>query len=147
LFVEALDVDEMIAHLLIGEGFTKIEEIAFVELDELTSIEGFDADLATELQVRTKSYLEEKANHLTKRLKELKVAKDLQSLDGLEPDLLLSLAEKGLKTRDDLADLSEDEFLELVPADQVTRSKAQDLIMKARAHWFDEDNDETPTDS
>jgi N utilization substance protein A len=97
LFVEALDVDEMIAHLLINEGFTKVEEVAYIDVKEITSIEGFDQDLAMELQTRAKSYLDAQEQHLTKRLKELKVAQDLKSL--LDLDLLVSLAEKGIKTR------------------------------------------------
>lgn len=143
LFVEALDVDEMIAHLLVNEGFTKVEEVAFIDLTELSTIEGFDQDLADELQKRAKTYLETKEQNLTKRLKELKVAKELKSLEGMDLDLLVTLAEKGIITRDNLADLSEDELLDLLPPGRLTKEQAQQLIMTARAHWFETEETET----
>jgi len=139
LFVEALDVDEMIAHLLINEGFTKVEEVAYIDSAELSSIEGFDPNLASELQTRAVAYLKEKERHLTKRLKELKVAKELQSLPGLDLDLVVALGEKGIKTLDNLADLADDELLELLPSGRLTEEEARDIIMAARAHWFDKD--------
>jgi N utilization substance protein A len=138
LFVKSLDVDEMIAHLLINEGFTKVEEVAYIDLSELATIEGFDRDLSEELQNRAKTYLEDQERHLTKRLKELKVAKDLKSLSGLDLDLLVNLAEKGIKKLDDLADLSGDELLELLPQGRLTEEQAQSIIMAARAHWFED---------
>ncbi|HUX80195.1 MAG TPA: transcription termination factor NusA [Alphaproteobacteria bacterium] len=137
LFIKALDVDEMITHLLIGEGFTKIEEVAYIDTGELSSIEGFDNELATELQDRAKTYLEAQERHLTKRLKELKVAKDLTSLEGLDLDILVALAEKGIKKLDDLGDLAGDELLELLPPGRISEEKAQEIIMAARAHWFE----------
>jgi N utilization substance protein A len=137
LFVAALDVDEMIAHLLIGEGFTKVEEVAYINLEELATIEGFDRDLAEELQNRAKAYLEAQERHLTKRVKELKVAKDLKSLKGLDLDVLVLLAEKGIQKRDDLADLAGDELLELLPQGRLSEEQAQKIIMAARAHWFE----------
>jgi N utilization substance protein A len=145
LFVEALDVDEMIAHLLVNEGFSKVEEVAYIDLNELANIEGFDKDLAAELQTRAKTYLDTKEQNLTKRLKALKVDKDLQSLEGLTLDLVVALAEKDIKTRDSLADLSVDELLELLPEGEMTSPQAQKIIMAARAHWFEDT--ETPTDS
>ncbi len=143
LFVEALDVDEMIAHLLIGESFTKVEEVAFIDLDELASIEGFDRDLAEELQKRAKTYLQTQERHLTKRLKELKVDKELSSLKGLDLNIVVALAEKDIKTLDDLADLATDELLELLPEGNLTEEKAQQIIMAARAHWFEAEESST----
>ncbi|MDI9636335.1 transcription termination factor NusA [Kamptonema cortianum] len=142
-FVEALDVDEMIAHLLIAEGFAKIEEVAYIDLKELSSIEGFDAELATELQNRAKTYLEAQERHLTKRIKELKLAKDLTSLEGLDLETLVALGEKNIKTLDDLADLAGDELLELLPEARLTEEKAQEIIMAARAHWFEAEKEST----
>lgn len=142
-FVEALDVDEMIAHLLIAEGFAKIEEVAYIDLKELSSIEGFDVDLATELQNRAKTYLEAQERHLTKRIKELKLAKDLTSLEGLDLETLVALGEKNIKTLDDLADLAGDELLELLPEARLTEEKAQEIIMAARAHWFEAEKEST----
>lgn len=145
LFVEALDVDEMISHLLIGEGFTKVEEVAYIDLDELAAIEGFERDLAEELQNRARNYLEAQSQHLTKRIEELKIAPELQSLEGLDLEILVALGEKGIKTLDDLADLAGDELIELVPAGRLTEQQAQDIIMAARAHWFEAEQD-TPTE-
>lgn len=146
LFVEALDVDEMIAHLLIGEGFTKVEEVAYIDLSELAIIEGFDQDLAEELQNRAKNYLDAQERHLTKRIKELKVAPDLKALNGLDLDILVVLGEKGIKTLDNLADLAGDELLEILPPGRLTEQRAQEIIMTARAHWFEADEDK-PTES
>ncbi len=143
LFVEALDVDEMIAHLLINEGFTKIEEVAYIDVAEISSIEGFDQDLAAELQNRAKAYLATQEQRLTKRLKELKVAKDLQSLAGLDRHLVVKLAEKGITKLDDLADLAGDELLELLPQERLTEEQAQNIIMAARAHWFEAEDKST----
>jgi N utilization substance protein A len=143
LFVEALDVDEMIAHLLINEGFRKVEEVAYIDVGEIASIEGFDQDLAAELQTRAKSYLKAKEQHLTKRLKELKVEKDLQALQGLDLDLMVILAEKDIKKLDDLADLAGDELLELLPQGRLTEAQAQSIIMAARAHWFEAEDKAT----
>lgn len=146
LFVEALDVDEMIAHLLIGEGFTKVEEVAYIDLSELATIEGFDPELAEELQNRAKNYLDAQERHLTKRIKELKVTPDLKSLSGLDLELLVALGEKGIKTLDDLADLSGDELLEILQPGALTEQRAQEIIMAARAHWFEAEEDK-PTES
>lgn len=143
LFTEALDVDEMIAHLLIGEGFTKVEEVAYIDLNELATIEGFDRDLAEELQMRAKNYLEAQERHLTKRLQELKIAPDLQALRALDLDILVALGEKGIKTLDDLGDLAGDELLELLPAGRLSEQSAQQIIMDARAHWFDAEQDKS----
>ena len=138
LFTSALDVDDMIAHLLIQEGFTKIEEISYVPLEELASIEGFDESLATELQNRAKAYLEEKNTHLEKELAELKLADDLKSLDGLTLEMLVKLGRKDVKTLDDFADLATDELIDIVGSDAMNEETASALIMKAREHWFEE---------
>ena len=143
LFVEGLDVDEMVAHLLIAEGFSKIEEVAYIDLNELVSIEGFDADLAAELQTRAKTFLEKQERDLTKRLKALKLAKDLTSLEDLDLDILVALGEKDIKKLDDLADLAGDELLELLPEGRISQERAQEIIMAARAHWFAEEEKST----
>lgn len=139
LFTKALDVDDMIAHLLIQEGFTKIEEIAYVELDELSGIEGFDESLAVELQTRAKAYLEEKNTSLEKELKDLDITETLKTLDGLTLEILVNLGKKGIKTLDDFADLAADELIEIVGSCILTEETANTLIMKAREHWFAED--------
>ena len=138
LFMSALDVDDMMAHLLVQEGFAKVEDIAYIGLDELTSIEGFDADLATELQNRAKAYLVAKEAEVSEKLKELKLAEDLTKFEGLSSEMLVKLGEAGVKTLDDLADLAGDELREIV-GDELSEENANALIMKAREHWFSEE--------
>jgi len=135
LFMSALDIDDMMAHLLIQEGFSSVEDIAYIALDELAGIQGFDEALATELQNRAKAYLVAKENEINAKLKELKLAKDLMDFEGLTGEMLVKLGEKGVKTLDDFADLASDELLEIV-GDALTEKQANELIMKAREHWF-----------
>lgn len=80
---------------------------------------------------------------MTKRIKELKLAKDLTSLEGLDLEALVTLGEKNIKTLDDLADLAADELLELLPEARLTEEKAQEIIMAARAHWFEAEKEST----
>ena len=142
LFMQALDVDDMIAHLLIQEGFTKIEEIAFVELDELTAIEGFDEALATELQSRAATYLTAKKEEMKNKVDAYELADDLKNCEGMRLEILAALGEKGIKTLDDFADLAGDEVVEIVGKDVLSLDDANALIMKAREHWFDEETSE-----
>ena len=135
-FVSALDVDEMIAHLLISEGFSTVDEIAMVELDELTSIEGFDEDLAQELQNRAKAFVEKRNAEFVEKSKTLGVDESLKTISGLDQDMILNLAEHDVKTLDDLADLAADELIEILGADVITEVEANRVIMAARAHWF-----------
>ena len=137
LFTKALDIDDMMAHLLIQEGFARVEDIAYIALDELTSIEGFDVDLATELQNRAKAYLVAKEAENAAKIKELKLTKDLVEFEGLSHEMLVKLGEAGVKTLDDFADLAGDEFQEIVGKDAIDLDKANAMIMKAREHWFE----------
>jgi len=158
LFQNALDVYEMIAQLLTSEGFRTVEDIAYVALDELAEVEGFDADTASELQLRARDYIAEVNAALTARRIELGVTDDLAEVAGLDPKMLVALGEKGIKTRDDFADLSTDELIggtDTVAGERVKiegvldgfdldRETAEAMIMAARAHWFaDEDSTET----
>lgn len=136
LFIEALSVDDVIAHLLVAEGFTKVEHIAEAPIDELASIEGFDADVAVELQSRAKNFLEQREAHMKARIAELGIAENLLSLNGLTHEMKVKLGEGGVKTRDDLADLASDELREMVGATALTEKQANEIIMAARAHWF-----------
>lgn len=140
LFMEALDVDDVIAHLLVAEGFTNVEEIAETQIDELTQIEGFDEDVAQELLNRANTYLELKREELEKRQKELGLKKDLVELEGLSPDLIIKLGESEIKSRDDLADLAADELIEIIGEDKLNSRDANTIIMKAREHWFEEED-------
>ncbi len=138
-FMEALDVDEMIAHLLIAEGFSTVDEIAMVDLNELSQIEGFDEDIATELQNRAKEFVEKRNEDFAKKSKQLGIDKKLTEIEGLDKDMILTLAEKGIKTIDDLADLASDELMEMLGENVLTEAEANKVIMAARKHWFDEE--------
>ncbi len=136
-FMEALDVDEMIAHLLIAEGFSKVDEIAMVAVSELAEIEGFDEDVAQELQSRAKDYVAKRDAEFEKQSKDLGIDDQLQTVDGLDRDMLLSLANNGIKTIDDLADLAADELIEILGEETISVQEANKIIMNAREHWFE----------
>jgi N utilization substance protein A len=144
MFIEALDVDDVIAHLLVTEGFTSVEEVAYVALDDLASIEGFDEDVAGELQARARNFLEEQNEKFEARRQELGVEDALAELPGLSPAMLAKLGESGVKTLDDLGDLAGDELVEVLKGSvAITEEQANTIIMAARAHWFtDEDGAE-----
>jgi N utilization substance protein A len=136
LFIEALDVDDVIAHLLVAEGFTKVEHIAEAPTDELSGIEGFDADVASELQNRAKNFLQKKREQMEARMTELGLEKSLLDVAGLTHEQKVKLGENGVKTLDDLADLAGDELREMLGDGALTERQANEIIMAARAHWF-----------
>ncbi|MFA7429937.1 MAG: transcription termination factor NusA [Rhodospirillaceae bacterium] len=138
LFIEALDVDDVIAHLLVTEGFSTLEEIAFVPLEELTSIEGFDDDVAAELQARAAGWLQEQEEAADVRRRELGVSDAVADYDVFSPTLLVALGENGVKELEDLADLSGDDLRDIVGNDLLTHDEANALIIDARvkAGWF-----------
>ena len=141
-FVSALDVDEMIAHVLISEGFSTVDEIAMVDLSELSSIDGFDEDLATELQNRARAFVQKRNEEFAEKSKSLGVDDSLKTISGLDQDMILILAEHGVKTLDDLADLAADELIEILGDGVITEVEANRVIMAAREHWFaDEEKD------
>ncbi len=140
LFIEALDVDDVIAHLLVAEGFTKVEEIAYTDVSELNQIEGFEEEISQELQNRANAWLDAKQDELSSRQKELGIQDDLLEFEGLSADMIIKLGENDIKSRDDLADLAGDELVEILGETQMKESEANDLIMKARAHWFENDD-------
>ena len=135
-FVSALDVDEMIAHVLISEGFSTVDEIALVDVSELASIDGFDEDLAQELQNRAAAFVQKRNEEFIEKSKTLGVDDSLKTISGLDQDMILNLAEHDVKTLDDLADLAADELIEILGADVITEVEANRVIMAARAHWF-----------
>ncbi len=140
-FMQKLDVDETLARLLIGEGFSGVEDLLKISTGELAGIEGFDEGIATELQNRAEAAVTEQ----TKRLQELKVQDDLVTLPGLNTDILVHLAENKVVTRDDLADLATDELQEMLPAGTLTDKQAERMIMEARKHWFANENSDEET--
>jgi transcription termination/antitermination protein NusA len=137
LFVEALDVDDMIAGLLVTEGFTTVEELAYTPIDEVAAIEGFDESVAEELVRRAEGFLAQRDNDLNDKRVELGVTDDIAAFEAFTPPMLVALGEKGVKTLDDLADLASDELMEIVGADKMDEAAANEVIMAARAHWFD----------
>ena len=156
LFIETLDVDEFFAQLLVSEGFANLEEVAYVELDELLVIDGVDEDTAQELQARAREYLEEQAAKALERAKELGVEESLINFEGLSPQMLEALAEVGVKTLDDFATCADWELAggwttvdgERVKDDgvlekfDVSLEEAQDLVMTARVMlgWVNPDD-------
>ncbi len=143
MFIDALDIDDVIAHLLVTEGFGSLEEVAFVPVDDLAEIEGFDVEVAAELQERARNALERRDREYESRSRELGVADDLAALEGLTPGMLVTLAENGIKTLDDFAGLAGDELIEMLAASdkggvKLELDDANALIMAARAHWFEQ---------
>ncbi|THU02551.1 transcription termination/antitermination protein NusA [Lampropedia puyangensis] len=132
LFMQKLDVDQEIADSLIAEGFTTLEEVAYVPLQEMLEIEDFDEDTVNELRARAKNAL--LTQDIAREQSVSQVAQDLRDLEGVDADLLAKLAENEVLTRDDLADLATDELVQIGGMDE---QAATALIMKARAHWFD----------
>src|SRR3954470_2460616 len=147
LFVEALDVDDMIAGLLVTEGFTTAEELAFTPEEELAEIEGFDESVAEELIRRAQSFLTQRDEQFEVRRRELGVADEVASLEVLTPQMLVALGEKGVKSLDDLADLASDELIEIVGADNMDETVANEVIMAARAHWFEGEEAAVPEEA
>ncbi|MCI5050235.1 MAG: transcription termination factor NusA [Rickettsiales bacterium] len=137
MFIEALNVEEVIAHLLVTEGFSSIEEVGYVPVEDLSEIEGFDEDVAAELRQRARDWLEAQQEQIQAKMKEMGVQDDLIQFEALSLDLLKALVLKGIKSRDDLADLAGDEFAELIPNSGMDEDEINALIMKAREHWFD----------
>jgi N utilization substance protein A len=137
LFVEALDVDDVIAGLLVAEGFETIEDLT--PLDELASIEGFDENVAAELQRRAEASLAREATELEEKRIALGVSDEVAAIEALSAKDLIALGEKGVKSLDDLADLAGDELVEIVGADALSEEAANEIIMAARAHWFDDE--------
>ena len=160
-FQNELDVDETLAQLLVAEGFSELEEVAYVELDELASIEGFDDELAQELQSRAQEALERREDAAREERRGLGVEDDLATMPYLTEAMLVTLGKAGIKTLDDLADLATDELVEKRRAEPRRRGEdaprkpenkggilgeyglsdeqGNEIIMAARAHWFEDE--------
>jgi len=163
LLIEALDVEDVIAHLLVTEGFANIEEVAFVPTDNLSGIEGFDEEIALELQTRARAWLEDRDQKLEMARRELGVADEMASVEGMSPATSLKLGKIGIKALDDLADLTADELRFMVMEEEsekavddldqmqpedlekllapspLSETEANAIIMAARKHWFDDE--------
>ncbi|MCW9025068.1 MAG: transcription termination factor NusA [Gammaproteobacteria bacterium] len=136
MFMEMLDVDEEVAVILVQEGFTTIDEVAYVPVSEMLQIEEFDEDIVEELRGRAKDVLLTRAISSEEELTSVEPAEDLLKMDGMDADLAYKLAHIGIVTMEDLAEQSVDELLEV---DELDEDKAAKLIMTAREPWFAEE--------
>jgi N utilization substance protein A len=136
-FMTKLDVDEDVAIVLVEEGFTSLEEIAYVPIDEMLAVEGFDEDIVNELRARAKDVLLTQAIASEEELEGAKPAEDLLNMEGMDTHLAYVLAKQGVVTMEDLAEQSVDELLEI---EDMNEERAGQLIMKAREPWFAEEN-------
>ena len=142
----ALDVDDVIARLLATEGFRNLEEVAYVDPSEMTSIEGFDLELVQELQLRATSWLEAEEKRLLEKLDVLKVAADLREVEGFTREMLITLGENGVRTVEDLAGLAADELLDktdgILRDFSLNHQGVEQLILRARVAvgWLSEED-------
>jgi transcription termination/antitermination protein NusA len=136
MFMSKLDVDEELAGILVQEGFTNVEEVAYVPESELLAIEEFDEDMVAELRQRARDALLTQMIASEEQLEEHRPEQDLLDLEGMTDAIAFRLAEQGIRTRDDLAECAVDELEDVKGLDP---ELAAELIMKARAHWFDEE--------
>jgi len=139
LFMQKIDVDEEVANILIQEGFSTLEEIAYVPINEMLEIEAFDENTVNELRSRARNALLVQAIASEEQVEG--VDQNLLKLEGMDTQLAAKLAEGGVRTRDDLADLAVDELSEMTG---IEGERAKGLIMAARAHWFEQDAQAQP---
>jgi N utilization substance protein A len=166
MFQNELDVDETLSQLLVAEGFTEMEEVAYVEIAELAGIEGFDEELAEELQNRALEALERREAAARETRRELGVEDALAEIPHLTEAMLVTLGKAGIKTLDDLADLATDELVQKKRVDPRRRKdsgsedkggvlaeyglsdeQGNEIIMAARAHWFADEEDADAAES
>ena len=140
IFIDALDIDDVIAHLMVSEGFVTISDIAEASIEELMSIEGFDEDISSELSQRAQNFVKIESERIENALKKLKVKDDLYNFSDLSKSSILTLAENNIKSLDDLAELDSEELFSLL-GDKIfiNEDDAGSVIMKARQHWFAEE--------
>ena len=155
-FMKALDVDEFIAQLLASEGFTSVNEVAFVDPSEISSIEGFDEDTADEIQTRAREHLEQREAELEKRCKELEIQDDIREVEGLSIEMLVALGENDVKCVEDLAECATDDLIGwserkdgevtkyegFLDGFNLRKFQAEEMIMQARvkAGWISEED-------
>jgi len=138
VFCEQLDIDEDVADILVEEGFTTLEEVAYVPLEEMTAIEGFDEEIAEELRARAKDALLTQAIASEEQLGANEPAEDLLTMDGMDKHLAFILASRGVVTMEDLAEQAVDDLIDI---EDMTEERAGELIMTARAPWFAEETE------
>ena len=141
LFIDRLNVDEVIAQVLVTEGFTSLEAVAYVPINDLVEIEGFDEKVAEELRERALSSLKEADEGLKKDIDKMGISEELSTFEGLTPAMVVKLGNANIKNINDLADLASDELKEIIEDIQLSTKEAGEIIMRARASWFEEDKD------
>jgi len=140
IFIEALDVDDVIAHLIVAEGYSSINDIADTSIDELNNIEGFEEELSIELKERAQNYVKLQNENVEKKLKSSGIDSKLYEFSHLSKFDILTLVENDIKTLDDLADLDSEELFTLLGKKVFNNeNEAGEIIMEARKHWFEED--------
>ena len=168
MFQTELDVDETLAQLLVAEGFTSLEEVAYVNAEEISAIDGFDEDLASELQSRAAEALERREAASREERRKLGVADDLAELPHLSEAMLVTLGKANIRTLDDLADLATDELIQKKRPEQrrqrepsnrpedkggilheygLSEEQGNEIIMAARAHWFEDEDSAAKPDA
>lgn len=156
LFMDALDVDEMVGQVLASEGFAQVEEVAYVDLDEIASIDGFDEDTAQEIQTRAREYLEKIEAEMDAKRRELGVTDELRQIDGMTSQMMVALGEDGIKTIEDFAGCAADDlvgwserkdgetkkFEGLFSKFDISRAEAEAMVVQARlaAGWITEED-------
>jgi N utilization substance protein A len=162
LFMESLDMDEVIAQLLVSEGFSTIEEVAFVDPAEIAGIEGFDEETAGEIQTRAREFLEKEEAARDAKRKELGVSDDMAKVPGVTTAMMVAFGEKGIKTLEDLADCATDDLVGwterkggeatrhtgILDGFELSRADAENIIMQARvaAGWLKPEDLEKPAE-
>jgi len=137
LFMEALDVDEILAQLLAVEGFSRVEDIAYSDISEFGSIEGLDEDIGSELKRRSLEFIGKRDLEIREQCRTLGATDDLIIFEDIDAANLLKLCEAGILTLNDFADLAGDEVVDILGQDAMSIESANDAIMKARAGWFE----------
>ena len=139
-FIKALDIDDVIAHLLVAEGFDRIDDISETSVQELSDLQGFDDDIAEELKNRAISFVEKEKKNMMDAIKKLELSEDLVNFEDLNSSQIIKLGENGIKCKEDLANLDSSELYEFLGEDGIkNEEEAGTIIMSARAHWFAED--------
>ena len=140
LFIDKLNVDEVIAQVLVTEGFSSLEAVAYVPISDLIEIEGFDEKIAEELRERALASLKEKEESLKNDIEKMGISNELSEFEGLNSSILVKLGNANIKTIDNLADLASDELKEILEDITITSKEADEIIMRARSSWFEEDD-------
>jgi N utilization substance protein A len=156
LFMDSLDVDEMVGQVLASEGFAAVEELAYVDLDEIASIDGFDEDTAQEIQTRAREFLEKLEAEMDEKRKSLGVSDDLRQIEGMTAQMMVALGEDGIKTMEDFAGCAADDlvgwserkngetkkFEGLFSKFDISRVEAEQMVVQARlaVGWITEDD-------